>query len=305
MSATQQSKAEALIVKIRDLKPELERLAGAFRSDGTSKTFDIFSEDAWRRNVYGNALIRLRQFTENNFNYIETMGLLATTRYVFELSVWLRLFKKNPRYCLVYYRELLKTQLMFNRDALTHLRLEINLLKQLDAKDAAATDAVLKTVIQQPSATNFGELTRAAMAAVDAEASRTFAIYADEAKHNGYGYQAHLVETQAVPKFEEIIAALEADLQVFQNTVSGAVKALSSRKWQWRQMATEADIAHEHDYIYCYASKLLHATPASLTTNQKNLEMDEVCIFLRYIYVKMLEIADLAHGQPESKPRPA
>ena len=69
-------------------------------------------------------------------------------------------------------------------------------------------------------------------------------------------------------------------------------------------MAEKAEISHEHDYIYSYASKLLHATPASLTTDQKNLEMPEVCLFLRYIYVKMLEIADLAYAQPECEIRP-
>ncbi len=50
-----------------------------------------------RRNTYGDALIRLRQLTDNNFQFIETLGLLAVARYVFELSVWLLLFDKDPR----------------------------------------------------------------------------------------------------------------------------------------------------------------------------------------------------------------
>ena len=77
------------------------------------------------------------------------------------------------------------------------------------------------------------------------------------------------------------------------------VKGLVKGRWQWRGMADKAGILHEYDYIYSYASKVLHATPASLTTDQKNLEMSEVYIFLRYIHVKMLEILDLAYAQPE------
>ncbi|MDB6088299.1 MAG: hypothetical protein JWN85_1083 [Gammaproteobacteria bacterium] len=67
-------------------------------------------------------------------------------------------------------------------------------------------------------------------------------------------------------------------------------------------MARVAGIEDEHDYIYSCASKLLHATPASLTTDYKNLEPKEICQFLRYIHVKMLEIADLASSQPECRP---
>ena len=66
-------------------------------------------------------------------------------------------------------------------------------------------------------------------------------------------------------------------------------------------MASEAGLAHEHDYIYAFASKLLHATPSSLTTDQKNLELSEIYIFLRYIHVKILEIMELARLQPECK----
>lgn len=90
-------------------------------------------------------------------------------------------------------------------------------------------------------------------------------------------------------------------MQEFWRHASEGAEKLAKKKWQWRGMSEEAGILDEHDYIYSFASKLLHATPASITTDQKNLERPEVCMFLRYIYVKMLEIADLAHAQPECK----
>lgn len=50
----------------------------------------------------------------------------------------------------------------------------------------------------------------------------------------------------------------------------------------------------EYDFIYAYASRLLHATPASLTTNQKNLEPDEMRVFLKYIRVRLFDEIEMA-----------
>ena len=50
---------------------------------------------------------------------------------------------------------------------------------------------------------------------------------------------------------------------------------------------------------------LLHATPVSLTTNQKLLEPEEMHLFLEYIYVSILDIVDLAKqmlGEPTGDP---
>jgi hypothetical protein len=67
----------------------------------------------WRLVAYVDSLVRLRLFLENNFNYIETIGILCVARYLFELTVWLKLLMTDSRYGLVYYRELLRKQLDF------------------------------------------------------------------------------------------------------------------------------------------------------------------------------------------------
>ncbi|MGH9426537.1 MAG: hypothetical protein ACRD2L_09575, partial [Terriglobia bacterium] len=99
-----QKSAEKLVADIRSLQPNLEQLFKAFREDpvsGKEPEFDKWSEQNLRRNTFGNALVRLRQLTENNFQFVETMGLLCVTRYVFELSIWLHLFQKDSSYCLI------------------------------------------------------------------------------------------------------------------------------------------------------------------------------------------------------------
>ena len=49
----------------------------------------------------------------------------------------------------------------------------------------------------------------------------------------------------------------------------------------------------EYDFIYSYTGKLLHATPASLTTNQKNLEPNEVLGFLKYVHARLLDVIQM------------
>lgn len=301
------TKTEEYLDKIKALRDPLDKLAQSFRvNPQTSREFpfDKFSADDWRRNTFGNALVRLRQQVENNFNFIETMGLLAVARYVFELSIWLRLFQIDSRYCLIYYRELINTQRKYYEDTLDHLRREIQLLKRFAERDKEESDQVLHHHNQINSAVEFGDLLRNAMNRVDAEASRHFSIYLDDAKINGYSFQAYLIEKKAVPQAEDAINQMDGELREYDKRVSQGVKKLVKGRWQWRKMADKAGIVHEHDYIYSYASKLLHATPASLTTDEKNLEIHEICLFLRYIYVKILEIMDMAWSQPECKIKP-
>lgn len=292
--------AEKYIEAIRGLAVSLDRLSGPFRTDiGTDEDqfCDKYSSDHWRRNAYGNALVRLRQLSENNFQIVETIGLLAVARYVFELSVWLRLFEKDARYCLVYYKQLLETQFRYYEDTLAHMRREVTLLKSFDELDRPVSLQERKDI----SVVEYGDMVRQNMSRIDAMASRHFSLYLEDAKTNGYGFQAYLVEKKAIPSIESAIDELKNELLEFDNHVQTDVRDLARPRWQWRGMSKLAGIEHEHDYIYSYASKILHATPASLTTNQKNLEIQEVCLFLRYIHVKILEIADLAHGQPECR----
>ena len=303
MDPRQQKRIEELVAAIRRLGPQLDKMSEAFREGFNSEhppDFDKWSDQDWCRNAFGNALVRLRQLTEQNFQFIETMGLLAVARYVFELSVWLHLFKTDSRFGLVYYRQLLDTQLRYYRDTAEHLRREVELLKSFEQKDHQSTDAILKnTTSKEGLISEIGTFIRQAMDAVDAEASRRFSVFLDDAKTNGYGFQAYRVEKKAIPQAEQAIRQIEQEIAEFQRCVPQEVKDLAPGRWEWRKMAEKVELTTEYDYIYCYASKLLHATPASLTTDHKNLELREVYIFLRYIYSKLLEVMDLAQQRPE------
>ncbi len=301
---TYKMQAEQLAAAIKNLQPYLDQLAEPFRYNpvsGGEPNFDKWSANDWRRNTFGNALVRLRQLTENNFQFIETLGVLAVARYVFELSVWLHLFQKDSRYCLAYYRELLETQRKYYEDTEAQLRREIALLKRFEEKDKEATKEVIQPSSGERAIREIGKMISNAMRQVDAEASRNFALYLDDAKTNGYGFQAYLVEKKALPPVEQAIRDIKKEIQDFESRVPRDVQNLTRGRWNWRRMAEQVGLVDEHDYIYSFASRLLHATPASLTTDAKNLELSEICIFLRYIYVKILELMELAGLQPECR----
>jgi hypothetical protein len=266
------NRAEDLVAVIRGLQSHLEQLSEQFRQDpgGKEPDFDKWSSNDWRRNTFGNALVRLRQLTENNFQVIETMGLLSVARYVFELSIWLQLFRKDARYCLIYYRELLETQRRYYKDTNDHLHREVELLKRFEARDSDATDKVIRAASTEGFAGRVGEMMDSAMDRVDAEAGRNFSLYLEDARTNGYGFQAYLVEKKAIPQIEEALNQITKEIQEFKSRVPQDVQKLAPGRWNWSSMAKEVGLLHEHDYIYSYASKLLHATPASLTTDQKN-----------------------------------
>lgn len=289
------------------IKQEVERLIGSMISRGQSlegvaqrlrtpeilAAFNKWDHNSWCHSVAGDALIRLRLFTEQNFNFIETMGVISVARYIFELSIWLKLFKLDPRYGLVYYHQLLDTQERYFQAVRAQLVREVAMLKSFDDKEGISRGEVLENIEGVPSATLLTSLNTISDA-IDIEASRRFSIYAKDAQVNGYGFQAFLIESKAIPQVEHALADIAEEKRQFDVNVSQDIKDLIPRRWQWRQMAEKVGLIDEYDYIYSFTSKLLHATPASITTDQKNLELAEIRVFLKYIEVKMADIEALA-----------
>jgi hypothetical protein len=293
-----------IVSEIKKLIPELDKLSKYFREGIFSEdnyNFNKYSGDDWRRNAFGNALIRLRIFTEQNFQFVETMGLVAVARYIFELSVWLHLLDNDNNYGLVYYHNLMQTQLRFYEDTLNHHKREVILLKDFENKDKNSNQLAVEKIKSDKdmNAEEVKELFAKSMADVDEEASRKFSLYLDDAKTNGYGFQAYLVEKKAIPSIENSISAIEKEIKAFKASLSKKQKKIFPKRWQWRLMAGKVGLLTEYDYIYSYASKLLHATPASLTTDQKNLDPKEMYLYMRYIYSKLHEIIELSRQQPE------
>lgn len=304
-----QEKLKSLIGSIVGFHSTVDRLSKCFRENlgpQYDSTFDKNSADDWRIKIYGDALIRLRIILENNFKEIETIGLVAVTRYIFELTLWLKLIEENVKYALVYQRRLIETQKEYYEALLKQFNREVALLKTFEEEDSQRTGEAIKklTELTNPTSEDVSLMLSKASDEIDAKAARSFSLFTDQAKINGYGFQAHLVETKKIPQIENIIRQLQQELDDFERQSSVLIDGLLQCS-KWNKMAEMVKMTDEYEYIYSFTSKLLHCTPASVTTDQKNLEPEEVAIFLRYIYTKIRDVIDLAIRQPECRIRTA
>jgi hypothetical protein len=56
----------------------------------------------------------------------------------------------------------------------------------------------------------------------------------------------------------------------------------------------------QYDFIYSQTSRMLHATPFSFAVNQKNLEVEEVQMFVEYSYVSLLDSVETVEKDIEA-----
>lgn len=295
---------EALINEIRQQRPALESLGPRFRK--RIEQFEALSNADlvrksglyWKAVAFGDSLVRIRLFLEQNFNYIETVGVLAVSRYLFELTVWLKVLQNDSRYGLVYYHQLLKKQFDFYTALRKRAEQEISFLQQIDATETSLMTSSLYEAMSIPDeqARNLAlrQVSSKVMRQIDQGASRNFSLYGEQAQTNGYGFQANLVETQVLPKHSKAIADIEQELRDFEHGLPAEIKTLTSKRWKWNEQAEWVGMKNEYEFIYLFASLLMHATPVSITTDQKNLEPEEMRAFLKYIRVRVADIIQIA-----------
>jgi len=279
--------------KLRDKIAEREKI----EPDEDLKTSGAY----WVLVAYADALTRLNLILEQNFRFVETLGVLAITRYIFELLVWLRVLSRDSRYGLTYYFQIMEKQIRYYEDLVTKMQQEIALLKQLGEEESVQNEAVIKATAKsdKDSPKALSDLLRQVQAETDRKARQNFCMYADQAKTNGYSFQAFLIEKQLLPKLHAQLAESMRErarwlASIKETPPIGTRWENQERSWKWKEQAAIAGMTEQFEFIYSFTSRLLHATPVSLTTNQKLLEPDEMHMFLEYIYVSILDIVDLA-----------
>ena len=133
-----------LVTSIRSRHSSFDALAAKLRTPAIHAAFNKWDCNLWCVAVAGDALVRVRLFIGHNFNYIETMGLIAVARYMHELSVWLRLFKRDRRYRLVYCDQWITTQWNFYKDQKEQLLREVALLKSFEEISSESSHCALQ-----------------------------------------------------------------------------------------------------------------------------------------------------------------
>ncbi|MCF3642714.1 hypothetical protein LXM94_22345 [Rhizobium sp. TRM95111] len=247
--------------------------------------------------IAAEAVSRCQILVANNVVVLETLGVIALTRYIFELLVWLRTIHQVPLKSLRFIMLSLKDGEDHTSEHIAHLNAEAQFLDEIAERDdiVPGMTALLEEHGENLTAELVADFNKARMEAIDLEARRHFVAYAADAKFNGYSFQAYLIRKKALPE-------AEADLRIKQKIrlefVSRFGQSLIDEaggvsKWNWFDSARAVGMEPEYQYIYRYTSRLLHATPTSFYTNSKNLEFTEMRLLLEYVYVRLLDVIDV------------
>jgi len=250
---------------------------------------DKYNEEYWRLNIYYDSLIRLKLIINHNFNYIETLGVLSSTRYIFELNIWLSLINKNKKYSIVYCSRLIKSQKKYYEDSLLQIENEITLFEKVQDMESQLINEKVKYAKSVDDKIEreklLKNLSHSTTKEIDSFVAQKFCTNFIEAQYNGYGYQSYLLKENLIPKIRASLSDVESELTEFRSilTEEQTQIIMSNRRWNWKNKAQEVDMLEEYEFIYSNTSRLLHASPASITTNMKNLELEEIIVYLRYI----------------------
>jgi hypothetical protein len=304
---TERKRLADVLAEIESLRP---RISGSVAT-ATNRVNELseslfanagdFCRAQWCAVAYREGLTKLGILLENNLHFVETLGVLSLTRYIFELLVWFRILARDPEQGIEFYWQVIEKQVSHINDYQAKLYSEIAYFKELDKRDGIPDDA-LAAIAQDRTAVSADDIARRLHAnadILDQEARRRFSLYAEAAKTNGYGFQAFLIETKVLPLAEEgktqvLAEKAEFEAQIGQPRLDAVINLNGKRKrWNWKERAASVGMSEQYDFIYSYTSRLLHATPVSFYTNQKNLEVIEMLTFLDYVYVSLLDIIEL------------
>jgi hypothetical protein len=257
------------------------------------------SPDYWRFAVFRGGLIKVRLIIEQNFQFVETFGILAITRYMLELLIWFRLLAQDGAYSFVYAHKLLTDSCNHVKEHLSKVRKEVELFRLLDKQESEQTEKILDDNALSPTSSSNGAFRSTEMIGevIDHTGRCQFSLYSRDARTRGFGYQAHLMETQIIPELEQELEQLQG---IRAKAISQMPESARTHKWwKWNDQAKIVGLSDQFEFLYAYTSRLLHAHPTSITTNQKNLELHEIVMFLDFLYVSMLETIEIAERSVE------
>ncbi|QDZ29567.1 hypothetical protein [Noviherbaspirillum sp. UKPF54] len=297
-----QTRADALRQELEDLianksSTVLPLLRGQINWIAKTRSNHSFLPETW--------VLRAQEGTIEKFDTIlaeshlqGAVELIALSRNIFENLIWLKLFNKDRHYGLVFYQQLLEQQLDSQKQAIEKANEEIALFNALKDEESPDFDAIKHLISKNEPSEEDGRAIRdyikAHEAAVDAKVRATFSLYGEQAKTNGFAFQAHLIETKAIPHHRERIETLQRHLHELKASMPTDLPAAMQReldepvRWNWADRATSVGMQSHYKFLYKYTSRLLHSTPMNLIT-PKELDDAETCTLLDYLCVAVNE----------------
>jgi hypothetical protein len=223
--------------------------------------------------------------------------LVSLARNLFENLIWLKLFNRSSAYGLLFYRQLLQSQIHSQEQAIAQAQAEIATFEEAGKRDTLDLTPVEHILNKAGEPT---EEERAAVRAhidasqrrLDDEIRRSFSVYGHQATYNGYEMQAYLLKNDVIPQHierkrvnEVYLAELNSTLNV---QVDSTLLADFNARWNWAQRAEAVGMSAQYRFIYSYTSRLLNATPMNIIT-PKQLDDHEREVLLDYIRTGILD----------------
>lgn len=230
-----------------------------------------------------------------------TFELLALTRHLFESLVWARLFNRDAGYGLVYYRRLVAEQIDVQDQVIKKLTAEIEVFEKFEKLEKAASEETVNAALSKDQP-NLEEVQNAQaefhrrQAALDAEVRRGFALYGDDAQRHGFGFQAHLIRENALPRHHAHREEWTGYATAVDSTLAGLLSSeclsrATAKGWNWKDNATRVGMGAQYEYLYSLTSRLLHASPLNITTDHDLSESERV-ILHEYVFVAVGDMLD-------------
>lgn len=290
-------KINKIVQEIKNQQAVFNNLVKHFNIGIKINSFEKYNMEQWCHTAFKDSLVKVGIIAESNFNSIESFSLVSTARYICELNIRLTLIVQDSRYGLVYYGQLINDQIGYWKSLKEQLEREIIFLQHLELderKMLAQRIAELKTISDEKIKLGKANiLAKDVLKIFDDKASRKFSIHAEHAKKNGFGFQAHLIKNQQLKKVTSCLNSVQNEKKLYESSVQNEIIKLT-KGWNWKDKARETNTLDEYEFIYTFTSRMLHATPANISTNFKQLSDQEMIIFLKYIKVKFNDISKLS-----------
>jgi hypothetical protein len=258
------------------------------------------TKEYWRRTILQEGLKKIGLLLDKLEVKPQTIFTLSVARYVFEFMIWLRLLELDDRYGLVFFYRLLINQERHLNDLMNNAHREIALFERLGEKEELVHKEELEKLVSSGAdnsqlAQLVAEANKRTEKAIDFEARKNFATYADQAAVNGYGFQAYLIKTQLIPQAEVQLKAIIAEKTCFQSldekTQSFVVS--TAKNWKWKSASNAAGMGGLYDFIYTYTSRLLHAEPMSFVSTARELGEVEHRVLLDFVCTAIIDCLDI------------
>lgn len=297
-----------LVAEMREVGPLFESQIDEADAQLSTLSEQSLTGEAYARTqlpieITSEASKKILQFLNNNLFYLETVSILGITRYLFELHVWLKSIERHKLRSVEFFTQIFEDQEKHITKYIERLNAEANFFDEIQKEDGLP-DSLINLAQSDPKQLT-AEFVRAEVAKkeaiVDLKARRKFALYRRAATINGYGFQAHLIRKEVVKTARDQLDQLLVSKVEFETRVTKQIIDLETlnssgrrKRWNWRDEAASVGMIEAYDFIYGYTSRLMHATPTSIYTVKKNLEMEEMETFLEFCYVTLLDLVEVA-----------